>query len=630
VTVTRRPRVRAPELTGAGGWLNTGGRPLSRADLRGKIVILDFWTFCCLNCLHVLDELRPLEERYREVLVVIGVHSPKFPHEADHRALAAAVARYDVHHPVLDDPELRTWQEYAVRAWPTLVVIDPEGYVVSVAAGEGHAAGLVRLIDELIAEHDARGTLRRGDGPYLPPPPTRAALRFPGKIVWRPPSDGSAARGSGPDQPAAEGTFLVSDSGHHSIVELAADGETILRRIGSGERGRDDGPAARARFAEPQGLVLLPPEVAADVGYDLLVADTVNHLLRGIRLDTGEVRTVADLPLALAGVRVVPGRVPPVPSPWDLAWWRGRVVVAAAGVHLLLEFDPRTGRLGLLAGTTVEGLRDGPALDGWLAQPSGLAVDAADRLWIADAETSALRWLTETAGGEATLHTAVGAGLFDFGHVDGPAGTARFQHPLGVTVLPDGSVAVLDTYNGAVRRYDPAAGEVTTLATEVAEPSGAVVVGADLVVVESAAHRITRPVAPGALRRITAPARPTRRPPADIAPGSAVLEVIFEPAPGQKLDDRFGPSTLLQVSASPPELLTAGAGESVDLTRPLEVSTTVTAGVLHVTAQAASCDEGTEYPACHVTRQDWGVPIRVVDGGAVRLPLVLRGLDATD
>ena len=136
-----RARVRAPELHGAGGWLNTGGRPLSLADLRGRIVLLDFWTFCCVNCLHVIEELRPLEERYADVLVVVGVHSPKFPHEADHAALAAAVERYELHHPVLDDPELRTWQQYAVRAWPTLVVIDPEGYVVSVAAGEGHADG---------------------------------------------------------------------------------------------------------------------------------------------------------------------------------------------------------------------------------------------------------------------------------------------------------------------------------------------------------------------------------------------------------------------------------------------------------------------------------------------------------
>ncbi len=156
-----RARVRAPELTGRGGWLNTGGRELSLRDLRGKVVLLDFWTFCCVNCLHVLDELRPLEEKYADVLVTIGVHSPKFVHEAEHAAVVAAVERYAVHHPVLDDPDLTTWNQYAVRAWPTLAVVDPEGYVVAQLSGEGHAHAL----DVLLAGPRRRA---RGEGHAAP------------------------------------------------------------------------------------------------------------------------------------------------------------------------------------------------------------------------------------------------------------------------------------------------------------------------------------------------------------------------------------------------------------------------------------------------------------------------------
>ncbi len=188
---SRSPRVRAPELVGAGGWLNTGDASYRLADFRGKIVLLDFWTFCCVNCLHVLDELRPLEEKYADVLVTVGVHSPKFVHEADHAALAAAVERYDVRHPVLDDPDLATWRAYAVRAWPTLTVVDPEGYVVAQMSGEGHAHGLDVLLGELVAEHEAKGTLHRGSGPFVPPPPAETDLRFPGKVIALP--DGTFA-----------------------------------------------------------------------------------------------------------------------------------------------------------------------------------------------------------------------------------------------------------------------------------------------------------------------------------------------------------------------------------------------------------------------------------------------------
>jgi hypothetical protein len=309
-------------------------------------------------------------------------------------------------------------------------------------------------------------------------------------------------------------------------------------------------------------------------------------------------------------------------SPWDVAWWPAlnRLVVAAAGVHLLLAVDPVTGAVEILAGTTVEGLRDGPARDGWLAQPSGLVVDG-DRVWFADAETSALRWLD--ASGE--LHTAVGEGLFDFGHVDGPAAAARFQHPLGVTVLPDGAVAVLDTYNGAVRRYDPVMQTVATLAAGLAEPSGAVLADGRLLVVESAAHALTEvgtePQAVGGA------AERTHRPVTDLGPGTVTLAVRFDPAPGRKLDEQWGPATQLTVSASPPELLLAGAGESVELHRTLVLAgaDAVSQGVLHVTAQAASCDIEGEHPACYLARQDWGVPVRLVAGGPDRLELPLLG-----
>lgn len=586
-------RVRAPEFV-AGDWFNTTA-PLTLAGLRGRFVLLDFWTFCCGNCLHVLDELRPLEAEFGDVLTVVGVHSPKFPHEAEPDAVRAAIERYEVAHPVLNDPQLRLWQQYAVRAWPTLVLVDPEGYVVAQAAGEGQVNALAAMIRQLVTEHAARGTLHRGDGPYQPPAPEPSVLKFPAKALVLP-----AARTG-----RTAASLLVADAGHHQIVELDLDAETELRRFGTGLRGEP--------FAEPNGLALLPRGVA---DYDVVVADTANHVLRGIRLDDGAVTTI-DLPAALADARTVTGPVPSVLSPWDVAWWPAieRIVVAAAGVHLLLAVDPATGTVEVLAGTTVEGLRDGPAGDAWLAQPSGLAVDG-DRLWFVDSESSALRRLDA----DGTVGTAVGAGLFEFGHSDGAARDARLQHPLGVTVLPLGSVAVLDTYNGAVRRYDPQDQAVRTLARGLAEPSGAVLVGDELLVVESAAHRLVRPVP--AIELVAGEPQTVTRPITELGAGPVTLTVEFQPAPGRKLDDRFGPSTRLSVTSSPPELISAGAGEGTALTRRLELDPGK--GVLHVTAQAASCDEAGEHPACYLARQDWGIPVDV-DDGAVELRLVLLG-----
>ena len=617
---THRARVRAPELTGRGGWLNTGGEQLSLASLRGKIVLLDFWTFCCVNCLHVLDELRPLEEKYADVLVTVGVHSPKFVHESEHAAVVAAVERYGVHHPVLDDPDLSTWNQYAVRAWPTLAVVDPEGYVVAQMSGEGHGHALDTLLADLVAEHEAKGTLHRGDGPYVSSAPRDDVLSFPGKVLVLP-----------------DGTLLVADTAHHSLAHLAADGETVLRRIGDGARGLVDGGAPR--FNEPNGLCLLPPDVAAVVGCDVVVADTVNHAIRSLDTSTWRVGTIAGTgaqwmqgePTSGAAHRIA------LSSPWDVAWFDDGLVVATAGVHRLDRIDLVAGTIAPCAGTTNEGIVDGELAQAWFAQTSGLAVSAdGETLWLVDSETSALRHIRN-----GLVTTEVGKGLFDFGLMDGPAVDALLQHPLGVAVLPDGSVAVADTYNGAVRRFDPATRVVSTIATGLAEPSDVAVVtdphrGHVLLVVESAAHRLVRITLPEEALRVEGTAYRTQRTATDVVGGVLDLEVLFTPPSGQKLDDRYGPSTYLVVSSSPPELLVDGAGSGTALRRALVVadpgSSGVEAGVLHVSVRAASCDDpdapgAAAFPACHVHQQDWGVPVRIARDGTVRLALVLSGLE---
>ncbi len=675
------PRIRASELVGE-TWFNTGDKDLSLKDLRGKIVILDFWAFCCVNCLHVLDELRPLEAKYADVLVTIGVHSPKFDYEAETSAVAAAIERYDIAHPVINDPELITWQAYTARAWPTLVVVDPEGYVVAHLTGEGHVSGLYSLIDQLVEEHEAKGTLHRGEGPYVAPEPVARDLKFPSKAI------ALGARGT------QAGSFLIADTGHHRLVEVAEDLETVLQTIGGNGtgtpvsqeaaqanpelisvRGHADGNREIALFNEPQGLALLPDDIAAQVGYDVLIADAVNHRLRAVNLATGEVSTVAgngvqrlidservqaetasdeaetvDLaPFTTEAVQTS------LSTPWDVQYSEAesKAIIAMAGTHQLFSYDPVSKQLAIYAGTGLEGLLDGPADEAWLAQSSGLSIDAEGTLWVADSETSAVRYVipsTKSDSGKPEVGTVVGTGLFDFGFRDGKPQDARLQHPLGVTNLPDGSVLIADTYNHAIRRWAPQTrnpdgttkpAEVTTVARDLQEPSDILVetdaegTAVSIVVVETNAHQLVRISVPEKFLHVDEGAMQVQRPPTKLVAGDIPINISFTAPKGQKLDDRWGDPTQLTISSTPENLLLEGEGRETGLTRQLRLNPEITEGVLHVTARAAACDgeHGQPIPdsaACHLYQQDWGIPVTIhadtSDGAHDKLDLDLRGI----
>ena len=504
--------VRAPELIGRGGWINTGGRTLTLSDFRGRFLLIDHWTLCCANCLHVLDELRPIERKYREVLTVIGAHAPKFKHEQDHQALIDACERYGVEHPVLDDPELITWKNYAVKAWPTLSLVDPKGYLIAQFSGEGHAHAIDRMINELLPKY--RDVLTPGPSLYVAPEKSVTQLRFPAKTIVL------------DDQ-----KLMVANPGHHDIVITDYSGN-VIERIGKGTRGSNDGDFHGAEFQEPNGLLLLPPDIASRVGYEVLVADTANHLLRAINLETKQVITVAG-----NGQQWMQGQgTESLSTPWDLAWFSNLVIIAMAGIHQLWSFDPITGDIAIYAGTTNEGMVDGNRLDAWFAQTSGLAVTG-NQLWIADSETSSLRFIEHDL-----VKTVIGASLLDFGFIDGDKSSARMQHPLGVDVLPDQTLIISDTYNGALRRFNPQTGLLSTVAKNLREPSGIIAISnEEVLVVESSRHQLTRVTLQEEV--VQGEALRTERPPLEISGGTFTLDVVFLPPPGEKLDERYGPST---------------------------------------------------------------------------------------
>ena len=435
----RAAAVRAPEIDRPGlVWFNVP-EPLSLADLRGKLVILDFWTFCCVNCLHILPTLRRLEQAFPEDVAVIGVHSPKFAAEREPENVRRAIARHGIVHPVVQDPEFLIWQEYAVRAWPTLIFVSPDGYVIGQHSGEPDAERLLEVVGQTVKDYRRKGTMDPRPLDLAPEAVPAAQFCFPGKI--KPLSEAPEAPGK---------LWMLADSGHHQIVILDDEGRELMR-FGSGEAGFANGPSDRARFRDPQGL-------AADAGA-IYVADTGNHAIRRIDRQTGQVTTLAG-----NGRRgyVLESAVPfgdaELASPWDLALSGGTLYFANAGTHQLGYIDFARAEVVRLAGSGGENITDGPAGEATLAQPSGLALSPdGGTLYFADSETSAIRAIVSTPEGPV-VETLVGKGLFEFGHVNGDYDSARLQHCLGLDwweeAGPEGGLLVADSYNNALRVVD--------------------------------------------------------------------------------------------------------------------------------------------------------------------------------
>ena len=444
-------RQKVPPLPANLTWLNTAG-PLELRDLRGKFVLLDFWTYCCINCMHILPELHKLEQAWPKNLVVIGVHSAKFTSEQDTQNIRSAIQRYKIEHPVINDARHELWEFFQVNAWPTVILIDPEGYAVWGTSGEITFEQVDKVLrtglpyyrqKKLLDETQLRFDMERHVAADTP-------LRFPGKVL----ADEAAGR------------LFISDSNHNRLVVARLDG-TLLEVIGSGTAGRKDGDFTTAQFNQPQGMAL-----HGDV---LFVADTENHEIRRVDLAGRQVTTVAGTGRQArepAGRRTDPLHTA-LSSPWDLFIHGDDLFVAMAGCHQVWKMRLDGSGIGPYAGNGREDIVDGPLLPrqpyelgfASFAQPSGLAGDGT-WLYVADSEGSSIRAVpldprAEVRTVAGTSHLPV-ARLFTFGDVDGPAAKARFQHPLGVA-FHEGQIYVADTYNNKVRLVDPADGTTRTL-----------------------------------------------------------------------------------------------------------------------------------------------------------------------
>jgi thiol-disulfide isomerase/thioredoxin len=496
-TSQRSSPIPAPELDGGVGWLNTAA-PIHMKDLRGKIVLLDFWTFCCINCIHTLPDLAKLERKYANELVVIGVHSAKFDNEKNSESIRKAISRYEIAHPVVNDAEMEIWKAYGVRSWPSLYLIDPEGNFVGRGSGEGLYDALDTAIGKLVRLHREKKTLDEHPLRFHPPQSRERAdspLFFPGKVL----ADASSNR------------LFIADSTHHRIVITDLDGKKIAI-AGTGQTGHTDGRFATATFNDPQGMALR--------GDTLFLADRKNHLIRTLDLKTQTVKTLAGssekgLSRRQGGAALEVG----LNSPWDLCLVGENLYIAMAGHHQIWVLDLAKKQLAPFAGTGKENIEDGPLDQAAFAQPSGLATDGTT-LYVADSEVSAIRAIP--LAGQGDVRTIVGLDLFAFGDVDGKGERVRLQHPLGVA-YQDGKLLVADTYNSKVKILEPSSRVSATLVGEPGgwlgyslfnEPGGLSCAGDRLYVADTNGHRIqvvdlrTKTVTTLALHNVEAPRLP--------------------------------------------------------------------------------------------------------------------------
>ncbi|HUV30032.1 MAG TPA: thioredoxin-like domain-containing protein [Acidobacteriota bacterium] len=616
--------VTAPEFPTHLQWVNTD-HPLTLKQLRGKVVLLDFWTFCCINCMHVLPDLRKLEEKYNDELVVIGVHSAKFANEQDTEQIRQAILRYEIAHPVVNDYRFEIWNSYGARAWPTLVLINPNGRIIGSHSGEGVFDAFDGIIARAVEYFDRKGELKRsameplsvGEGTE----PT--ALLFPGKVK-------ADTRGK---------RLFISDSNHNRIIVADRTG-AVADVIGSGSNGSGDGTFEEAAFFHPQGTCL--------VGDILYIADTENHLIRAADLKKRTVRTV--LGTGKQARRSNVGGIATgvaLNSPWDLVAHDGKLFIAMAGPHQIWVADLHTMEAAPHAGSGREDRLDGPLPDAALAQPSGITTDGT-KLYFADSEVSSIR--SASIAPDGTVETIIGHALFEFGDVDGGWEEARLQHPLGV-VYKDGLLYVADTYNARVKVVDPETRTSTTYAgtgehgltdgpadeARFNEPSGITTLDDELFIADANNHQIrvlnmesrqVRTLVLTGLERFERPSSPrfagriVRLAPHRLRAGSAEITVDVNLPGGCKLAP--GAPTLLHWQSSDEDVVQFARNDGETISFPFSLPARTASGTSDLTLEAVVYYCQGESSVCLLDNVRILVPVTVDTDGPSRLSVSLE------
>ncbi len=414
-------------------WLNSA-RNIKAGDLKNRIILVDFWTYACVNCLHMIPEIKKLEEQFGNRLTVIGVHSGKFDNEKLINSIQKAVLKYNIEHLVVNDADFKIWKSFGASSWPTMILLDVNGQVVKKYQGEVSGAVIAKDVKKLVKKYSFQ--LNHHSLPIVLEKNKTVDhfLKFPSGIDF--------AHNFSYKNIIKTNGLVVSNTGDNTILVTSLNGNSLLE-IGSGDIGSNDGNLNDASFNAPRGLLFK--------NNILYVADTGNHLIRKVNFKTGKVTTIAGTKnngLAIVGDNKA--LKTDLSSPWDLEFFpdHNHIIIANAGTHQLLKYSISSGIISPFAGDGNEDLVDGKYPNNSLAQPSGLSAFGSN-LYFVDSETSSLRVINKSG----VVRTLIGRGLFDFGHKNGAAKKALMQHPVGLSA-DDTGIYIADTHNHVIRKFD--------------------------------------------------------------------------------------------------------------------------------------------------------------------------------
>lgn len=416
-------------------WFNVT-RPLTLRDLRGKVVLLVFWTDGCALSLGSLPKLKLLQSRYGNRLAIIGVHAPRYPVEHDLEQLQQTLREYAIDFPVITDHDYSISRAYGSNTWPGYALINPVGRFIGIRKGAAPLDYLSDLINLTLDRYDKKGIVDDKPLPIakLATPNDKEPLLFPQALL------------------AHQDRLYIADTGHHRILITDLNGK-ILDQIGSGVFGWQDGNYHSATMTYPVSIA------KGEDKHTLYVAERYTNVVRRIDLKRRTISRVAGTNEIVATATDAGSAIKSrLNFPQGLYFLNGKLYIAMAGSRQIWQYDPKTGMLSHTAGNGQIGTRDGSFAESSFVQPHGLTSDG-KLLFVIDSEGNSLRVLDFN---KRRVIKLTGGDYTHFGDHTGPAPLTLFSRPTASLYL-NKKLLVADTYNHSIKVIDLKRGKSSPL-----------------------------------------------------------------------------------------------------------------------------------------------------------------------